>query len=285
MGNQAAYLQARLRRDAPEVFADWEGLCWQYLQQPPEWVDWLIQGVRVTSGKVTKADDLVAAGLSEQAQCIAGQMLAMESSTFAKPGDNQHSLREGGLHIMQTTEYGHGTSAAYLAVRLKKAERDDLLHEIGPGKRFKSIRAAARPLLEPRLGGPGRGHKSHDSVMAFQGNSQQYLLRRIARDQPTLLDESRVAERHSKAASTVSSESWDRILPRLARDAPQILERVKSGEIKSDYIMIAFMPLPGPFQGDHITLTFFLLSFGPKVDPLGTSPIIIRLVFLNSLPQ
>jgi len=97
----------------PEVFADWEGLCWQYLQQPPEWVDWLIQGVRVTSGKVTKADDLV---------------------TAAKI-------------------------------------------------------AAARPLLEPCLGGPGRGHKSHDSVMAFQGNSQQYLLRRIARDQPTLLDE------------------------------------------------------------------------------------------------
>jgi len=45
----------------PEVFADWEGLCWKYLQQPPEWVDWLIQGVRVTSGKVTKSDDLVAA--------------------------------------------------------------------------------------------------------------------------------------------------------------------------------------------------------------------------------
>ena len=42
-----------------------------------------------------------------------------------------------------------------------------------------------------------------------------------------------MAERHSKAASKVSSEGWDRILPRLARDAPQILERVKSGEIKS----------------------------------------------------
>ena len=46
-------------------------------------------------------------------------------------------------------------------------------------------------------------------------------------------NKSRVALRHSKAASKVSSESWDRILPRLARDAPQILERVKSGEIKS----------------------------------------------------
>ena len=97
----------------PEVFADWENLCWQYLQQPPEWVDWLIQGVKVTSGKVTKADDLV------------------------------------------------------------KAART----------------ASGSPLLRPDLGGPGRGHKSHDNVMAFQGNSREYLLRRIARDQPTLLDE------------------------------------------------------------------------------------------------
>lgn len=42
-----------------------------------------------------------------------------------------------------------------------------------------------------------------------------------------------VADRHSKPASQVSSESWDRILPRLARDRPDVLERVKSGEFKS----------------------------------------------------
>ena len=46
-------------------------------------------------------------------------------------------------------------------------------------------------------------------------------------------DESRVADRHSKPANQVSSESWDRILHRLARDAPEVLERVKTGEIKS----------------------------------------------------
>jgi len=97
----------------PEVFADWEGLCWQYLQQPPEWVDWLIQGVRVTSGKVTKADDLVAAAKN----------------------------------------------------------------------------AADRPLLEPNSGGPGRGHKSDHNIIAFEGTSREYLLRRIARDQPELLSE------------------------------------------------------------------------------------------------
>ena len=40
-------------------------------------------------------------------------------------------------------ETGKGTSAAYLAARLKKAGRDDLLEQIGPGKQFSSMRAAA----------------------------------------------------------------------------------------------------------------------------------------------
>jgi hypothetical protein len=38
--------------------------------------------------------------------------------------------------------------------------------------------------------GPGRGHKTLDNVNPLQGgNSQSYLLRRIARDQPQLLDQ------------------------------------------------------------------------------------------------
>jgi hypothetical protein len=122
----------------PEVFADWEGLCWKYLQQPPEWVDWLIQGVRVTSGKVTKADDLVVAGRSEQAQCAAKQTLAIKSAIFAKSGGQFNESDN-----VRLKDRGSGNGAAYLAARLKKAERDDLLMEIGPSKRFKSIRAAA----------------------------------------------------------------------------------------------------------------------------------------------
>ena len=101
------------RKFHPEVFADWDKLCWKYIQQPPEWVDWLIQGVKATSEEVVEADKLVAAAQA----------------------------------------------------------------------------AAARPLAEPDKGGPGRGHKSHDNIMAFQGTSRDYLLRRIARDQPDLLNE------------------------------------------------------------------------------------------------
>ena len=56
---------------------------------------------------------------------------------------SDRSLKEGGLHIVQTTEHGHGNNAAYLAARLKKAGRDDLLDQIGPDKEFHSVRAAA----------------------------------------------------------------------------------------------------------------------------------------------
>ena len=69
--------------------------------------------------------------------------LALEG-TFAEAGDNQHTLKEGGLDIVQTSvNGGGGTSAAYLAARLKKAGRDDLLAQIGPGKEYRSFRAAA----------------------------------------------------------------------------------------------------------------------------------------------
>lgn len=60
---------------------------------------------------------------------------------FAEAGDNQHTV---GLHNMQTTttSQGHGTNAAYLAARLKKAGRDDLLEEVKTGA-VRSVRAAA----------------------------------------------------------------------------------------------------------------------------------------------
>jgi hypothetical protein len=52
----------RWKKYHPEVFSDWESLCWEYVQQPPEWVDWLIQGVKATSEEVVEADELADAG-------------------------------------------------------------------------------------------------------------------------------------------------------------------------------------------------------------------------------
>jgi hypothetical protein len=65
--------------------------------------------------------------------------------TFAEAGDNQHTLKEGGPDNIRTSlgAGAGGTSAAYLAARLKKAGRDDLLDQIGPGKEHHSVRSAA----------------------------------------------------------------------------------------------------------------------------------------------
>jgi hypothetical protein len=46
-------------------------------------------------------------------------------------------------------------------------------------------------------------------------------------------DESRVDIVHSKPTNQLNSNSQERILRRLARDAPDVLERVKAGEFKS----------------------------------------------------
>ena len=113
------------RKYHPEVFADWEELCWKYLQQPPEWVTWLIQGVRVTSGKVTKADDLVAA--------------AQAAKPLVKNGEIGNGRASSYDNIIATQL---GTSRDYLLRRIAR-DQPALLDEIGKGKRLKSARAAA----------------------------------------------------------------------------------------------------------------------------------------------
>jgi len=106
----------------PEVFADWENLCWQYLQQPPEWVDWLIQGVRVTSGKVTKADDLVAAAIGNHG------------------GDRRSAKAKEDQGVIHTLMRGTG-NASYLKVRLRR-DAPEVADALDRGE-IKSARAAA----------------------------------------------------------------------------------------------------------------------------------------------
>jgi len=112
----------------PEVFADWEGLCWKYLQQPPEWVDWLIQGVRVTSGKVTKADELVAA--------------AQAAKPSAKNGEIGNG-RENRMAIGHATPSDRISSNSQERI-FRRLARDapDILDRVKTGE-IKSARAAA----------------------------------------------------------------------------------------------------------------------------------------------
>lgn len=115
------------RKYHPEVFADWENLCWQYLQQPPEWVDWLIAGAKATSEHVTKADDLVLAAKAAAAQPL------------AQHGTNQHREPE---EEVRSERPKRGETQAYLLRRIAR-DRPELLNDIGENKRFKSARAAA----------------------------------------------------------------------------------------------------------------------------------------------
>jgi len=110
------------RKYHPEVFADWDTLCKQYVQQPPEWVDWLIQGVKVTSGKVIKADELVAAA-------------------FGEHGGDRRSVqaRENQGDIVPLKH--RSNSAAYLKARLRR-DAPELADALNRGE-IKSVRAAA----------------------------------------------------------------------------------------------------------------------------------------------
>jgi hypothetical protein len=55
-------------------------------------------------------------------------VLALEASRFAQAGDNQHTLKDGSDIVrpsLKGASPSQGNSAAYLAARLKKAQRSD----------------------------------------------------------------------------------------------------------------------------------------------------------------
>lgn len=86
--------------------------------------------------RMIKLDPRLTPALGSEAH--AKRFSAVQDAQFASDG-NPH----GNPDIIRVNAEVGGTSAAYLAARLKKADRDDLLAEIGPSKRFKSARAAA----------------------------------------------------------------------------------------------------------------------------------------------
>lgn len=63
------------------------------------------------------------------------------TGTFAEAG--RPATGNGDNVTFKANDTAKGNSAAYLAARLKKAGRDDLLEQVGPKKPYRSIRAAA----------------------------------------------------------------------------------------------------------------------------------------------
>jgi hypothetical protein len=111
----------------------------------PDWLPFMKALQAQDNGSAAKDLYWRMVNLDEMLDPLIGSSLSMDSSRFAKAGDNQHTLKEGGDDNVNTMRgsTGLGNSAAYLAARLKKADRDDLLKQIGPGKKHPSVRAAA----------------------------------------------------------------------------------------------------------------------------------------------
>jgi hypothetical protein len=111
----------------------------------PDWLPFMKALQAQDNGSAAKDLYWRMVNLDEMLDPLIGSSLSMDSSRFAKAGDNQHTLKEGGDDNVNTMRgsTGLGNSAAYLAARLKKADRDDLLKQIGPGKKHPSVRSAA----------------------------------------------------------------------------------------------------------------------------------------------
>jgi hypothetical protein len=121
------------------IFPDWETCCQALFKRPAAWVEQVVEGVRVLhaqghQGEIPRGAAIAAAA---QAHAHAASMLK-----GFKPSHRPHADSINGDNIT-LNDTGKGTSAAYLAARLKKAGRDDLLDQIGPGKPHRSVRSAA----------------------------------------------------------------------------------------------------------------------------------------------
>jgi stage V sporulation protein SpoVS len=122
---------------APELgYGSPEEFLREELQLDPDLVNRVVEWLE--QEQPIEAVPLGVADRASKAQAHASAAIHLHG-TFAENG-NPH----GNLDIVKVTKQGTpGNSAAYLAARLKKAGRNDLLEQIGPDKEFRSVRAAA----------------------------------------------------------------------------------------------------------------------------------------------
>ena len=110
----------------------------------PDWLPFMKALKAQDEGSAAKALYWRMLEIDERLNPLPGAALALPGPEhFAKRGDNQHTSGLDNVKTTTTSQGDGGNSAAYLAARLKKAGRDDLLKQIGPNKPFRSIRAAA----------------------------------------------------------------------------------------------------------------------------------------------
>ena len=90
--------------------------------------------------------------------------------------------------------------------------------------------AKAKPLAPINTPGPGRGHKTgSDSTPLTRGETQTYLLRRIARDQPELLDQIGPEKPHRSARAAAIAAGIIKPVPtvRLVDDPAKVAASIR----------------------------------------------------------
>jgi hypothetical protein len=123
------------------IFPDWETCCQALFKRPAAWVEQVVEGVRVLHSQGHQGEIPRGAAIAAAAEAHAAATLA-DRRGF-NPAHRPSSQPEVKPDNISLNDKGFGTSAAYLAARLKKAGRDDLLEQIGPGKLHRSVRSAA----------------------------------------------------------------------------------------------------------------------------------------------
>lgn len=161
-----ALMVRELHRDGfwQRLFPDWESCCQALFNRPAEWVEQVVEGVRV-------------------------------------------------LHAQGHT--GEISSSQALAVAIEQAK--------------------AQPLAPVNTPGPGRGNKSVDNVHSLtpanqlNSNSQERILRRIARDQPELLDQIGPDKPHRSARAAAIAAGIIKPVPtvRLVADPAKVAASIR----------------------------------------------------------
>jgi hypothetical protein len=118
------------------MFPTWEECCEKGFGRTAAWIEAICNGMALLLQTNPQA-------ATQPVTPTAVQKALDLTGTFAKPGDNQYTRPSGDDNVnTMRGSTGLGNSADYLAARLKKAGRDDLLEQVRDGA-IRSVRAAA----------------------------------------------------------------------------------------------------------------------------------------------